>query len=333
MRRSLPVLVLAFLATFIGEVVFGATTLSRIGGLIVVAPLYGGGAVLIRELARRQGAGWWRIALLAAAYGIIEEGIAIQSMFNPNLFNAGLLGARWFAFNWVWAQWTLGYHIIWSITIPILLTEMLFPARRSEAWLRRTGVMIAGVLYALSVFALGAIFRFVITPDFRAPLFGLLALVLVAAALVAAALWGRSAPVARAQATRNPPSPWVVGLLVAITALAWFVLLDIPHLLRDSILVIVPMIGLIILVGVVASKIHRWSAFEENWNDLHRFAIICGALLISMLVGFFFVTASNPIDQLGQGIASIGMIIFLALFGWRLRERTRLTTNAVPQHV
>src|SRR5689334_3420733 len=92
MRRYAPVLVLAILSTFVGEVLLGATTVSRIGGLLVVTPLYGGGAVLIRELARRRGPGWSRIILLAAAYGIVEEGLAIQSMFNPDLFNAGLLG-------------------------------------------------------------------------------------------------------------------------------------------------------------------------------------------------------------------------------------------------
>src|SRR5262245_36272156 len=92
MRRFIPVLVLAVLATVVGEVLFGATTLSRLGGLLVVTPLYGGGAVLIRELARRRGPGWGRIVLLGAAYAIVEEGLAIQSMFNPDLFNAGILG-------------------------------------------------------------------------------------------------------------------------------------------------------------------------------------------------------------------------------------------------
>jgi hypothetical protein len=84
----------------------------------------GGGAVLIRELARRRGPGWGRIALLGAAYAIIEEGLVIQSMFNPNLFNASLLGGTALGVNWVWVEWTFGYHIMWSIAIPILLIEL-----------------------------------------------------------------------------------------------------------------------------------------------------------------------------------------------------------------
>jgi hypothetical protein len=90
MRRIMPLLVLFVLAPLVAEVLLGAT-LSCIGGLLPVSLLYGGGAVLIRELARRRG-GWGSIALLGAAYGIVEEGLAIQSLFNPNLFNAGMSG-------------------------------------------------------------------------------------------------------------------------------------------------------------------------------------------------------------------------------------------------
>jgi hypothetical protein len=59
------------------EVLFGATPISRIGVLLPVVPLYGDGALLIRELARRRG-GWTRIALLGAAYAIVEEGLVLQ---------------------------------------------------------------------------------------------------------------------------------------------------------------------------------------------------------------------------------------------------------------
>src|SRR4051794_2880784 len=150
LRRYAPVLTLVVLSTFIGEVLFGATPISRLGGLVVVTPLYGGGAVLIRELARRRSLGWGRIALLAAAHAIIEEGLALQSMFNPHMFNAGLLGGTVLGINLVWIEWTVGYHIVWSIGIPILLTELLFPARRSEPWLGRTGMIVAGLAYAIS---------------------------------------------------------------------------------------------------------------------------------------------------------------------------------------
>ena len=69
MRRYLPVFTLFILSPWVAEVLFGATPLSRIGALLVVAPLYGGGAILIRELARHRGPGWRQIFLLGAVYG------------------------------------------------------------------------------------------------------------------------------------------------------------------------------------------------------------------------------------------------------------------------
>jgi hypothetical protein len=87
MRRYAPVLVLFVLSPLVAEFLFGTTPVSRLGSLLLELPLYGGGAVLIRELARRRGSGWGRIALLGVAYAIILEGFVLQSMFDPALFN------------------------------------------------------------------------------------------------------------------------------------------------------------------------------------------------------------------------------------------------------
>jgi len=331
MRRYPPVLVLFFMAPLLAEVLLGATPLSRLGGLVVVAPFYGGGAILIRELVRRRGLGWGRIALLGAAYAIVEEGLALQSMFNPNLFNAGILGGNWLGVNWVWVEWTLGYHIIWSISIPILLTELLFPARRAEPWLGRTGLVIVGVVYAISALALAAIFRLVVAPDFRAAVPLLVGAALVAMALVALALaWPAKPSVTPAPGpAREAPSPWLVGLVTFLAATAWFVLLDLPHVLRSGPLVLVPLLAEVALAAGVVALLRRW-ARGRGWTDMHRLALAGGALPVSMLVGFFAVTAGNPIDQLGQGVASVVAVVALAYFAWRLQQQGRGVSRRLP---
>jgi hypothetical protein len=331
MRRYLPVFALFLLSPLVAEVLFGATPGSRLGGLVVVAPLYGGGAVLIRELARRRGTGWGRIALLGAAYAIVEEGLALQSMFNPNLFNAGIVGGNWLGVNWVWVEWTLGYHIVWSIGIPILLAELLFPARRDEPWLGRAGMIVAGVLYALGALASAAIFRLVIAPDFRAAAPLLIGAALIAVALVALALaWPAKSVVAPAPKSLSAAPPaWLMALVALLTAIAWFILLDLPHMLRTSALVLAPMLAEVALVAGVVVLLWRWSA-RRGWADLHRLALAGGAMLASMLFGFFAVTAGNPVDQLGQGVASVVAIILLAGFAWRLRQRGQSASQRLP---
>ena len=324
MQRYLPVLTLFILSPWVAEVLFGATPLSRLGALLVVAPLYGGGAILVRELARRSGPGWGPIFLLGAAYGVIEEGLAIQSIFNPNLFNAGLLGGRMLGVNWLWTMWTIGYHIVWSISLPIFLTELLFPARRNEPWLGRVGMVIAGVLYILGTLALAAIYRFAIAPDFKPPLLLNLFATLVAILLIVLALTRptRTSEELSSQPNGKVPNPWIVSLLAFLMAFLWFALLNLPQPLRAGAWVLIPMLLDIALLIGFASLVRRWSS-DETWSDLHRLALIFGPLIMVMISGSFFVTAGNRLDQLGVGIFGVITIILLALFARRLQYRVR----------
>lgn len=65
---------LFLLAPFIGEFLLGNLTIGELGLGPVLAPLYGCGALLVREVARRTGRGWPTMVMLAAAYTLTEEG-------------------------------------------------------------------------------------------------------------------------------------------------------------------------------------------------------------------------------------------------------------------
>jgi hypothetical protein len=133
-HRVFPALVLFVVAPLFAELLFGSTTVTRLGALTVVVPMYGGAAVLIRELARRRRHPWLRIVLFGLAYGIVEEGLVFRSIFDPVLFGASAFGGRALGVNWVWACWVTGYHLVWSVIIPIAFIETIFRSR--EPWLR-----------------------------------------------------------------------------------------------------------------------------------------------------------------------------------------------------
>src|SRR5215213_5134685 len=204
-----PALVLLLLAPAVAEVLFGATPVSNLRALLPDVTVYGCGALLIREAVRRRGLGWASILALGVAFGIVEEGLALGSLFNPNLFNAGDLGGRALGVNWVWEQWTLGYHAVWSISIPILLAELLFPARRAEPWLGWKGLVAAGFFYVLGILAFAAMFRLVVAPGFVAPTVPFAVAVLAVVGLVALALHRRSGFVVaeRHEPVGGVPSP------------------------------------------------------------------------------------------------------------------------------
>ena len=103
--------VLFLMSPLIAEVLLGATSLTHIGGLFLVAPFYGCGVLLIRELVRRRTTSWWPVVLFGAAYTLVEEGLSFQTLFNPDFVNAAKFGGRWHGVNFGLTQWEFGYHI------------------------------------------------------------------------------------------------------------------------------------------------------------------------------------------------------------------------------
>jgi hypothetical protein len=321
MRRFFPVLTLVVMAPVIAELLWGSTPISRAAYLISQVPMYGAGALLIREVVRRSERGWASVLLLGVAYGIVEEGLAIQSLFHPTLFGASDWGAHIFGINGVYALWAVGYHAVWSVAIPILLTDLLFPAQRKKPYLGTVGLIVTGICYVLGVALIG-FFLFRSTHYLAPP--ALLALaVLAVAVLVMAAL--RLLPGNRPEAERpeRVPSPWVVLLVAGISGFAWqFVLIWLRHFLPvlfAGAWVVLPMLLVVIMAGAVGWLVQQW-ARSHNWSDLHLLALASGALIAHTLFGALVLTQTT-VDRLGLLALGLVMIAMLILLAFRLRAR------------
>ncbi len=131
-----PLFSLLALSPLIAEYLLGNLTFGQMGLFPLMMIFYGGGAVLIREVSVRSRRGWPTVVLLGLAYGVVEEALATQSLFNPNY-----LGAHLLEFGYIPAPWespprgrftsSACIHAVWSITVPIALVEILFPGRRN----------------------------------------------------------------------------------------------------------------------------------------------------------------------------------------------------------
>ena len=134
-------------------------------------------------------------------------------------------------------------------------------------------------------------------------------------------------------ADENIPGPWIVGWLGPLIAGLWFGLLDLPHFLRTSVWVFIPIVLGIALVSGFASLIKSWST-HRSWSDLHRLALVFGPLIVSTWWGIFRVTAGSRLDQLGIVIFGIVALILLALLARRLqpREHEREITHNYQSH-
>lgn len=162
-RRGIwPALGLVFVAPLVAEFLLGNLPIKLLPALIVLAPMYGCGALLIREVVRRTGRGWWSILLLGMAYAIFEEAFTTQSLFNPDYLrlNLGLLRPAYISSLGIgawWTLWMLMVHGIWSISTPIALVEACVPERARTPWLGRAGLAVVAVVFLFGACANAAI--------------------------------------------------------------------------------------------------------------------------------------------------------------------------------
>jgi len=107
--------------------------------------LYGSGVILIREAMIRWKKGWASVFLLGVAYGIVEEGLALWTLFNPLAQPVGVLGfyGHWLGVNWVWTVGLLIFHSVYSIGLPIFLFGLVFPELKHKSIVSMRGIRIS----------------------------------------------------------------------------------------------------------------------------------------------------------------------------------------------
>ena len=101
------------------------------------AAMYTSGALLIREALIRWHKGWLTCFALGAAYAIMEEGIADQTIYNPHTSPLGAAGTygHFLGVNWLWLPDIFVIHILMSLFLPILLLGYALPQTRGKSLL------------------------------------------------------------------------------------------------------------------------------------------------------------------------------------------------------
>jgi hypothetical protein len=295
------VLFLFVVATLIPELLIGSTPLSRINQLIFEFPYYGSAALLVREAVIRFKLGRAGLILLGLAFGVVTEGLSLQSIFNPHFLNLDISYGRAGEVNWVWMFYMVGYHAIWSITIPVTLAGLVFRERRQESWLGRIGLGGFLVLFVVMAFAFHAIF--VKMSNFRAPNLPYSVAAIVVGLLIAAGLCLKARP---ANVVSRPVPTWLPGIFMALAGIFWLLLYGEifrkPHLFPVE--VNLPL-GLMLAVGF-RLLLPRWAPADAS--DRRQFSLLAGGLAANTAFGFVVVSTSR-LDTYGQ----IGIVVLLGV--------------------
>ena len=157
--KAHPLLCLLILSPGIPEYLSGSSNMS----ILVLNPpvfflllaanlaLYGPGVILIREAKIRWNKGWASVFLMGAAYGIVEEGLALRTLFNPASSVVGNLGVygHWLGVNWVWTVGLVIFHSVFSIGLPIFIFGLAFPDLKSKSLVSTKGIQISILALAI----------------------------------------------------------------------------------------------------------------------------------------------------------------------------------------
>ncbi|MEO3809492.1 hypothetical protein ABGB17_10880 [Sphaerisporangium sp. B11E5] len=313
LARVAPAVGLFFLAPLVGEYLLGNVPTSEILAIPFLAPMYGGGALLVREVARRAGRGWPTMLLLAAAYGVFQAGILDQSLFNSDYDGrydfTSIAAVPWLGVSAYHAEAFVAGHVIWSIGIPIALVEALVPRRRTAPWLGWGGLAVTVVLFA---FGCKIIFDDH-TRTFMASAPQLAGAAVVTAGLVAAAFAVRKVPVSG----RRTPRPVAVALIMCVLS---GVFAARSESWGGAVLGAV-------LLAAMAVLLVRWSG-REKWSPLHVVGAAGGALVTYMWLGYLLLyltgvaTPANLVGQTVLVVAVAGLVVLAARQSWRGRPES-----------
>lgn len=325
LRRIGPVLGLIVLAPFVGEFLLGNLTAGDFALGVLLAPLYGCGALLVRELGRRA-AGWPTMICLAAAYALIEEGPVDQLLWNDAYAGHDYLSGPSFVpalgMSVELTQSILALHTVWSICVPIALVETLVPGRRARPWLGRTGLIVTAAVHAL-----GAVLVFwgnYAEERFLASPAQLAGIGVVIAALVAAGFGLRARALPRLEG-RAPPARIAGAAALAGTSAYWAPLVLVTAEWYEwagvAVWLVIAVVG-----GVLVS---RWSR-RAGWDQRHRFALAAGATLTYVWTAFpLRPEAGGP---LGADLVSNAVFggVAVALLLWAGRVAVRFPAAEDP---
>lgn len=318
-RRVLPAAGLFLLAPIVAEYLLGDLPITFLIALVAMAPLYGGGALLIREVTRRLGRGVPTMLVLGTAYGLLEEGLITQSLFNPDYVGLRLLDEAYVPALGIGGSWTvyvLMLHAVWSTTVPIVLVEACVPDRRTQPWLRTPGLVVTAVLFLLGALATGAQQR-------SADPFAASTAQLATAAVLAVAL-----TVLATRIPRRPgglpgrvPAPWLpalgallLGLLFVRNALgpAWVNVLD-----------------TLAIDAVVAGLLVHWSR-RAAWTPLHTLAVAAAGAAVYAVQAFLkptLIPTPPAIDLLSDAVFTAVALAVVAVGVVRLRHAAHHTED------
>lgn len=262
---------------------------------------------MIREVALRWGKRWGTVLLLGGAYAVGEEGFAAKTMIDPTGSNIGnQLYTHWAGINWVPLSFLTLFHAAFSIMVPIVLVELLFPETKGKRLVGNIGLAIAILVYAVAVALIST------SDPFMPSLSVILFLSLYALAFIVAAYY---APGSFLQARENRPdrSELTFVLLGIFFMAGFFLIVTFGHLFPWPVQAV-----LFLPLALVTGRYLARHAGRAG-NSIVKIDFILGMVLVFV-----------PLDIINELAGDVGVLFYttfvVALVVW-IRQRIKTASN------
>jgi len=191
----------------------------------------------------------------------------------------------------------------------VQVTELFFPLRVAQPWLRKRGAVVASVVfligsrtawYGWTQQARPRLHAAPYHPPLAMIALGLLAIggLVVLAYLVRG--FGRQSPENRQQVI----PAWLAGVIAFVMGSAWVILIAQPFVPKP-----VQPFWIAIALGVawaaLAFALFSWWSSRTRWSEAHRFASAFGATLACMVTPYLTIASWPKIDIIGKLIFDV----------------------------
>lgn len=298
-----------------------------VGGLLVLGPLYGGAALLVREVALRTVRGWPGVLLLAAAFGVAMPTLVDLSAWTAHrpdvpywdLMREPTLLAPLGLSVLPMLQWVTG-HVLLSVAAPLVLLTALTPRHRGRPLLGRPGLAVVAALLVLVAALIRA------DPDVATAVSTVQQAwsATVVAALVVLGLSPLGAPYPRGGERRDDAPARCTPRRVLIAALPTALVLDlVPFGWGGT-------VGYATILVATAALVAR-AARRRSWGLEQVTALGVAVVLARVAAGFLspLPPGVSPAAKTVQGVVLLALALAVCRTAW-VRARAGETSATVP---
>jgi hypothetical protein len=333
--KAAPALLMMLLAPAFTELLLGGTRLSTLIAfppvLLMEILVWGGGAVLLRALARKLRLGWTSLALFGLALAVAEEFVIQQTSLAPLVIQLqGVPWGRAGGINYVYALWALVYETVWVVLFPTWVAQAVFPDRRDGTWVSRPMAAVLAILFvAGAIMAWFAWTRIARVQTFHVGVYhpswiALVVAVAVIGVLFAAGIAGAPTP----RVARHPARPAVVALLGGLWGVLWFLLVVLAFGIAPQLPapVVFATTGIVLWLAVVT--LARWTA-HPAWTQRHAWSLFAGTLTGAMASSFLGFRGAALEDIVFKSVTNAIALLLIFRLGRRIAAYTgSLTTRS-----